>query len=122
MSITELVFITAQSDPQVRKELSTKLPDALSGVFSGLPKLESLYIASNFGIPGEDGGSQDDICLLLSKFAPPHRKKEKFTSCIQNGKIFRALIPSLSQQTSLHSKDRCCHTLLVQLISICTSR
>ncbi|KAK6445685.1 hypothetical protein FP744_10001934 [Trichoderma asperellum] len=65
MSITELVFITAQSDPQVRKELSTKLPDALSGVFSGLPKLESLYIASNFGIPGEDGGSQDDICLLL---------------------------------------------------------
>ncbi|PTB34958.1 hypothetical protein M441DRAFT_84984 [Trichoderma asperellum CBS 433.97] len=65
MSITELVFITVQPDPQVRKELNMKLPDALRGVFSGLPKLESLYIASNFGLLGEDGGSHDDICLLL---------------------------------------------------------
>lgn len=122
MSITELVFITVQPDPQVRKELNMKLPDALRGVFSGLPKLESLYIASNFGLLGEDGGSHDDICLLLSKFGPRHHKKEKLTSPEQNGKIFRALIPSLSQQTSLHSKDPYCHTLLVQLISSCMNR
>ncbi|KAL6885803.1 hypothetical protein GGI43DRAFT_426507 [Trichoderma evansii] len=65
MSITELVFITVQPDPQVRKELDSKLPDVLGRVFSGLPKLESLYIASDLDVTGEDGGSQDGIYLLL---------------------------------------------------------
>lgn len=68
MSITELVFKTVQQDPQIRKELNSKLPDILSGVFSGLPKLESLYIASDLEVVTREGGSsQDGICLLLSK-------------------------------------------------------
>ncbi|RFU73444.1 hypothetical protein TARUN_8813 [Trichoderma arundinaceum] len=65
MSITELIFISVQPDPQVRKELDTKLPDVLSGVFSRLPKLDSLFIASNLEVTGEDESSQDGICLLL---------------------------------------------------------